>query len=399
MKKIISIILAALMLISCSFAAFAQEATVTEMKFDENGQFKIIIFADPQDGYPLDEDLKAFMNEALDKTQPDLAIFLGDIVMSPKTEKTEEEYLKGYDEMLQPLVDRNIPISLVFGNHDHETMPTMTKEEMLEKYMSYDGCLAYDADPALHGTGTHNIEIKSSDGTKTAFNLWLMDSGDYITDEKGEKHYDCVRKDQIEWYENKSAELEAANGGIVPSFMFQHVVPADVAQQVMITLPFHIGKLAHYDMADGTAVTYLPNIFGFDSGVVAEGLCPSIENDGQWDAIAQRGDVLACFFGHDHKNTYKANVKGVDAINVPGCTYHAYYDKLHQGAILLTLDESDLSTYKAEHIYSNDLALEEGSKLPTLSRDKRDYTISRFFRILIEKVLAPLFKMVSIFKK
>ena len=68
----------------------------------------------------------------------------------------------------------------VFGNHDDETMPTLTKEQMLDGYMSYAGCLAYDADPALHGCATHNLEILSSDGTHTAFNLWLMDDGEVV---------------------------------------------------------------------------------------------------------------------------------------------------------------------------------------------------------------------------
>ena len=369
------------------------------MQFNKDGKFKLLVLADPQDGYPLEQDMTAFFCEALDLTRPDLVVFLGDMIAAPKLVNSNEEYLKAYDELLTPLTERGIPFSLVFGNHDQEKMPSTTKEEKLAKYMSYKGCLAYDAEPSLHGCATHNIEIKSSDGSCTAFNLWFMDSGEYAYDSKGNKYYDCVRKNQIDWYLKKSAELERANGKKVSSFMFQHIVPADVAKQVMVTLPFHIGRLARTNLNDGTAVTYLPNIFGFESGFPFECLGNSRDNEGQWDALAERGDVLACFFGHDHKNTYCARVKGVDAVAVHSCTYKAYHDNTHQGALLLTLDESTPSEYKAEYIYTNDIALREGSRLPLLSRDKRDYEKSRSKRLRLHRLLSLRARFVSLLRK
>lgn len=369
------------------------------MQFNANGKFKILLLADVQDSYPLEKDIIAFINETLDKTKPDLVVFLGDIIMTPKINNTQEEYLKAYDELLEPLVTRKIPFSLVFGNHDQEKMPSMTLEEKLAKYMSYEGCLAYDADPSLHGTGTHNLEIKSSDGTKTAFNLWFMDSGDYAYDKKGNKFYDCVRKDQIKWYEEKSKQLEAENGQKVMSVMFQHIVTAEIAKRVMVTLPFHIGKLARSNMTDGSAITYLPNIFGIKSGYAFECLGNSRDNDGQWDAISKRGDVLVCFFGHDHNNTYKATVNGVDGIAIHSCTYRAYHDDRYQGAALLTIDEKDTSKYQLDYIYSNDLALEKGSILPTLSRDRLNYEKSRAKRIRTDKLLNLAHKVTGVFKK
>lgn len=383
MKKILAVVLALVMLMTCGVVSFAKEEPA-KLQF-KDGKFKILCFADVQDGYPLYDDVIAFMNESIEKTNPDLVIFLGDNVMSAET---EDDYWLGYEQMLAPCVDHGVPFTFVFGNHDDESMPTISKEQMLEKYMSFKGCLAYDADPALHGCATHNLEILSTDGKHTAYNLWLMDSGDYATTENG-RHYDCVRADQIKWYENTSKALEAKEGKLVPSMMFQHIVPAEVAQQVMITLPFHIGKLGQYDMEDGTAITYLPNIFGFQSGMIGEAPCPSTENEGQWDSIVARGDVKAVFFGHDHTNTYKANVKGVDAMNVPGATYSSYSSYIHQGAVLLTLDESNLDTYKSELIYTNVLALEEGSQLPNLERSKASYAFSRVLSVFLQVLLTP----------
>lgn len=367
MKKILAVLLAVMMMLSLSSVSFAADNSKNgDLQFGEDGKFKILLFADVQDGYPMHKDFLNFMNQALDKAQPDLVIFLGDIIMSAET---EEDYWKGYDELITPLADRDIPFTLVFGNHDdQDTHKGSTKDEKFAKYMSYDNCLAYDADPALHGTGTHNLEILSSDGSKTAFNLWMMDSGDYI-----DGGYDCVRADQIEWYNGVSAELEAANGGKVNSLMFQHIVPADVAKQVMFTVNGNLGAGASTNFSDGTAATYLPNIFGFEDGWMFEQACPSPDNEGQWDAIVERGDVLGVFFGHDHINTYVANVNGVDAVNVPGSTYNSYYDMTCQGAMLLTIDENDTSTYEREMLYTSDLALEEGSELPNGEFGKAHY--------------------------
>ena len=393
MKKFLAVVMALVMLMTFGVVSFAG-GNDTQLQF-KDGKFKILCFADVQDGYPLYDDVIVFMNEAIEKTNPDLVIFLGDNVMGADT---EENYWLGYDQMLAPCVDHGVPFTFVFGNHDDESMPTISKEQMLEKYQSYEGCLAYDADPALHGCATHNLEILSSDGSHTAYNLWLMDSGDYATTENG-RHYDCVRADQIEWYETTSKALEAKGGKLVPSMMFQHIVPAEVAQQIMVTLPFHIGKLGKYDMEDGTAVTYLPNIFGFESGLVGEAPCPSTENEGQWDSLVARGDVKAMFFGHDHVNTYKANVKGVDAMNVPGATYSSYSSYIHQGAVLISLDESNLDTYETEILYTNVLALEDGSQLPGLERTKASYGFSRFLSVFLQVLLTPFKMLANVFGK
>lgn len=388
MKKVLAIVMALVMIMTLGVVSFAGNND-TQLQF-KDGKFKILCFADVQDGYPLYDDVIIYMNEAIKKTNPDLVVFLGDNVMGAPT---EEEYWLGYDQMLAPCIENGVPFTFVFGNHDDESMPTISKEQMLEKYMSYEGCLAYDADPALHGVATHNLEILSTDGTHTAYNLWMFDSGDYAFAADGSRHYDCVRKDQIEWYENVSKALEEKEGHVVPSLAFQHIVPADVAQQIMVTVPFHLGKLGKYDMEDGTAITYLPNLLGFNEGIVGEAPCPSTENEGQWDAMVERGDVKGMFFGHDHVNSYTANVKGINATNVPGATYSSYQSFLQHGSTLITLDENDLDTYETEIIFSNELALEDGSQLPGLERSKANYVFSHILNIICEFLVNMLRKI------
>ncbi len=389
MKKVLSIFLAVVILMSG--VVFASAKSDTTLQFDENGHFKILVLADIQSGFPVGEALKAYIAEAIDASDPDLVVFLGDNIMSAD-DGTVESYWKGYDEVFPILESKGVPFTFVFGNHDDESAPTVTKEEMLQKYQSYDGCLAYDADPSLHGCATHNLPILSSDGNNVVYNLWFFDSGDYAYSEAVQKTgYDCVRKDQIEWYKTESAKLKAANGGeTVPSLAFEHIIPQEATQAVMFSLPFQLGDLTR-NFSDGTSATYLPNYFAFD-GFLSEAPCPSADNDGQWDAFVETGDVKACFFGHDHVNNFSVNVKGVDAVSVPGTTFKSYNSITDQGSMVITLDERDLSTYSTEILYTSDLAVKEGSNIPNQenSESVATYRFRTVLRYLAHGILAVL---------
>lgn len=389
MKKLLSILMVVVML--CSGVVFASAKNDEQLQFNSDGKFKILILADIQSGYPVGNALTAFIAEALDEANPDLVVFLGDNIMKAE-DGTTESYLKGYDEVLPLLEEREIPFTLVFGNHDYEVAPIELRDNLLSIYQQYDGCLAYDADPSLHGCRTHNLTILSSDGTKVAYNLWMFDSGDYVYNEDGSKKcYDCVRADQIEWYKNKSNELKAANGGeVVPSLAFQHIVTQEVSQKVMFSLPFQLGELTK-NFSDGTSITYLPNYFAFD-GILSEAPCPSQDNEGQWAAFVEQGDVKACFTGHDHVNGFKVNVDGVDGVNVPGATFKSYKSTTDQGAMLVTLDESDLSTYSTEMIYVSELAAREGSGIPDQEHSESVATYK--FRTVLRKFCYALLAVV-----
>ena len=77
-RKLLAVLLAAMMLAPAALALAADGADPTRLQFNENGEFKIMLFADPQDDQNLEETTVAIMCEALDKYQPDLVIYLGD---------------------------------------------------------------------------------------------------------------------------------------------------------------------------------------------------------------------------------------------------------------------------------------------------------------------------------
>ncbi len=389
-KKLLSVILAAVMLLTVSIPAFAAEeaaaATGDTLQFGKDGKFTILVLSDVQDNYPVNDDTIQYINEALDTVKPDLVVFNGDNIVT--------DDLRAYDQLFAPLVERGQKFSFVFGNHDDESTD-LTNDDLLKVYQSYEGCLAYDADPALHGVATHNLPILSSDGTKVAFNLWFFDSGDYIKDENGEwiidevegRLYDCVREDQIEWYKNESKKLEEANGGLVPSIAFEHIITEEGVAAILPQIPSFLGLLGR-SFNNGNAYSFVPVFTRIKDGFILEPPCPSPDNEGQWDAFVERGDVLGCVFGHDHVNSFIAEYNGIDAIMTPGITSHSYNNDMLRGSRIITIDENDPWNYETEILYFHALALKQGSLLPEITgKSIADFRLQEFLLALSEVAL------------
>ena len=390
MKKIISILLVVSMLFSLSVTVFAAGTEENVLRFRKNGTFKILVLADVQDVYPIDDAMISFVNEALDYAKPDLVVFDGDNIVT--------EDVRAYEQLLYPLVSRNVPFTFVFGNHDVER-ENFTAEQQLAEYQKYPGCLAFDADPALHGCANHNLLIYSSKGNDIAFNLWMFDSGTSLHDENGEwLGYDWVRADQIEWYNKTRDAITEANGGkVVPAIAFQHIIPKEAVEVLFYESDISMGELT-YNFNDGSVYSYIPKIETFD-GYIFEKSCPGNGSDGQWDAMKAGGDVLAVVVGHDHVNSFVADINGIDLVQTPGATYHSYYNKMLQGARIIELDEGDLDSYYTYELTSSFLATQSGSTITdTDSRSEASYTISNIMLPIVDmfmEFLRDFFKIFS----
>lgn len=384
LRKVLAVMLAVLML-STAFAMSVSAAGITDsiLRFNEDGKFRIMIFADSQDDETLEETTAQLMREALDAHNPDLVVFLGDNTVAGGY----ENQAKAIEAIVAPCVERDIPFTLVFGNHDQEQ--GVEKEVLLREYQKYDGCLAYDADPSLYGCGNHNLPILASEGLDIAFNLWFIDSGTSTAETNG---YDYVRDDQIEWYQSKAETLKLLNGGsYVPAISFQHIIVPEVYDAVgMMEIPFGIDEFYYNDKN----FLPVPN-FGAYTGFIFEPPCPSHVKSNQMAAWLETGDVMATFYGHDHVNDFTTNYEGIDITTVPTVGCNSYSNDINRGVGLITLDESDLSTYSYEALRMYDFALAEGSKIPEC--DGALSTIEYMFYKVIDQFLTALHDMVSIF--
>lgn len=342
-KALLAAVLCAAMLIAAASPAFAAVDNNDVLRFNKDGKFKIMQISDTQDIDVPREATIMFMEKALDAEKPDLVVFTGDQLAGGKIETAEGVYA-GIKAILQPVVDRGIPFTVVFGNHDNDDGCPVSRDEQFAYYQTFPGCLAYDAVPEMYGTGTHNLPIYASEGSETKFNLWMIDSNDYDRVNGG---YDYVHQDQIDWYEKTSKALEEKEGHLVPSIAFQHIIVPEVAE-LLVDSPFS-GENAISKVINGENKLLMLKP-GKASGILLEFPCPSNTNSGQFASWKERGDVIAASFGHDHINTFIGNVDGIDLVMCPGVSFQSYGRYITRAVRIFELDENDPWSYDT-HLY------------------------------------------------
>ncbi|MBQ5824400.1 MAG: metallophosphoesterase [Clostridia bacterium] len=340
--KVIALVMAAAMLFSLTVSAADDFSVQPEntLQFGEDGKFRILQLADTQDDMFPSPGMIKMIETAVEKYEPDLVIFTGDNTGTVDLKMDAKYAIKA---IIDPIAEAGIPFTFVFGNHDAENV---SKETHYAAYRDFDNCLAYDADPEIYGMGTHNLTIKSSDGTKVAYNLWMFDSNMY--DPAG--GYDYIHEDQLAWYVNTSNALKAANGGEpVPSIAFQHIVPYEIKDYVVeVSEPDPNGFTSvNQDTGEKHHFALDPNYTEAGS-ILRENPCPSRVHGEQMSKFVQQGDVNAVFVGHDHVNDYivhttmnAADGNAIDIVNTPGASFQSYGDEEMRGCRIIDLDENN----------------------------------------------------------
>ncbi len=353
MKKIISLILSVLMLAGCFCLSVSAEEKPSEntLHFNQNGRFTILNISDIQDGYPLTELTKKYIEDTVDSVKPDLVVLTGDNISGYDVpeEKDAENAIREFMDIFEA---RGISVAAVFGNHDDEETKS-TKEHQLSIYEGY-SCYVGEKGFCINDrVGTYNLPIMKSDGSGYGFNLWLTDSGTYNT-ENDYGGYACVYKEQIDWYKETSAKLKDANGGkAVPSINFQHIIVPEIYDALsQISFP-KLGCIIRKKnpLSDKTRFYVLPE---GAKGQLREYPCPPYYNNGQYDAMLEMGDVLATVSGHDHENTFEINYKGIKIINTPTISFYAYNDST-VGSRVFVIDENNPENFETYCLTYSDI--------------------------------------------
>ncbi len=345
LSKPFSLILAVLMIVSCSFVAFAADSAAAQsVSFSQDGSLRIMHITDTHLEDANAEASVWLIAEACDREQPDIVFITGDNVDNVGDPENTKELI---DKLMGVFDEHNIPVAVAFGNHDSESEApdALTREELMAYYNTHSSSVSVDDGDALSGCGTYNIPVMSSDGKNVKFNLWVFDSGDYDS----EGRYDCVHSDQVEWYKEKSDELKAANGGEkVNSLVFQHIIVGeiyDALKKANSTTPFAFEHLYN----SGEYYTFDPDAVNF--GTLNETPCPGYNNYGQFDAMVEKGDVLAMFTGHDHTNAFGVKYKGIDITNSLSTRYNGDAFSTQYGYRIIDVKESDTSVYTTKVVH------------------------------------------------
>ncbi len=239
------------------------------------------------------------IKKIIEKSNCDMIVFLGDIVHGPSTPENYEKYLRQVFDLTD-----NIPFATVFGNHDDECKTT--KEEILSVAKAYENCLTKGRDYVVEMMGE---------------TLLFIDSGSYY---KGDgSYYDTVKQEQIDFAKSQISGKKA--------ILFQHIIMPDIMDYIDVS-----NKKKKGYVRDGKRYYKFKNGVEF-TGKLGECPCPPDISTGELEQL--KDNLKAAVFGHDHKNTFELNIKGVRFIQCGGSGNNSY-DKFCKSTVKILNTET-----------------------------------------------------------
>jgi 3',5'-cyclic AMP phosphodiesterase CpdA len=291
------------------FSLPARKPASGDFHFNADGKFKIMQITDTHIVWdsPHSQETVIMLQQVLDAEKPDLVIFTGDVV-------TGKPYRKGLDMVIEPLLSRQIPWALVFGNHDDEQ--DLSREElaeMLRDYPFFAGKMKKIKN--VTGYGNYVLEVRGYGSKSVKALLYCMDSGAYSGMKPTVDGYAWFAFDQVDWYRRTSDRYTSANGGQpLPALAFFH-----------IPLPEY--RLATHRGTIGT-------------GTRLEDECAPDVNSGMFLSMLEKGDVMGAFVGHDHVNDYVVNYYGIALAYGRFSGSKTTYTQMKNGVRLIELTEN-----------------------------------------------------------
>jgi hypothetical protein len=182
---------------------------------------------------------------------------------------------------------------------------------------------------------------------------------------------DWVRSSQLDWYLERSAELEAEAGHKVPSLLFQHIIMPEISEFFPKAPKILEEKINNQDIIceyKGQKFFRYP-VQSRITGTAIDHPTPPWDSDGEFDVLAARGDVMAVITGHDHANSFTATLRGVDMAQLPGTALNnSFGANIYRGATLFALRESKPWSYEREAVTYKQLAAMSGSEIGDYAR-------------------------------
>ncbi|PHH55679.1 putative inactive purple acid phosphatase 16 [Ceratocystis fimbriata CBS 114723] len=198
----------------------------------DDGSFDILIFSDlhfgeEEHGWGIAQDRKslAIMNGILDAEDPDFVVINGDLITG---ENTFRENASSYvDQVVAPLVSRDIPWASTYGNHDSSY--NLSREALYESESRYPLSHTQYSDKALGGVTNYHIEVLDRSG-RAALILWFLDSqGGSLFQTKGNQTQTeipgVVSNATVDWLTETHQQLIDRHGRVLPSLLFVHIPP------------------------------------------------------------------------------------------------------------------------------------------------------------------------------
>jgi len=327
---------------------------------DENREFRILQITDlqvidpGQSRYPqrlnsvtplsekqLYENGFYYIEQAVKKTTPDLILFTGDIVYGEFDD--DGSVLTKIVAFMEKL---NIPWAPVFGNHENESAKGVTWQ--CNQFINAKNCLFKRG--KITGNGNYSIGIKKngrlikviymmdSNGCSNAYRYSYKPTlGPY---NQGEKIRTSVgfAKDQTDWLDSQSAEIEK-NLGYSPSKFLACHIPLDEYAKACYENGYQSNKLpSNTETFDIDSMT---NKVNGDFGAKEESFS-SFENEDLWNILKTR-KFDGVFAGHNHINSLSVVYNGIRLTYGLKTGTFDYCDRTKVGGTLILLENESFS--------------------------------------------------------
>lgn len=158
-------------------------ARLGRLQFHTSGKFRVLQFADIQDGPKVSKDTVRLIAAALDASRPDLVVFTGNQIAGYDTafaatfrkrrwtahanvradqlEHTRAMVRDQIAAFVQPLVDRGIPFAVTYGNHDFQC--GLSNAQLDAIYREFPGCLNVVPDDVASAVGAGAADASVAD--------------------------------------------------------------------------------------------------------------------------------------------------------------------------------------------------------------------------------------------
>lgn len=258
------------------------------------------------------------------QSQPDLVVITGDIAYPVPFQAGTFNNLNAAKVFAYEMESLGVYWTFAFGNHDTEAYSSYTRQQICDWYakQGFRYCLfsanndIADKDAAeSFGYGNNIIKVKNSEGVVTQA-IVTFDSHSYTDGDifGALWKYDNIHQDQIDWYADEMAKLEASNAakghaGTVKNISFFHIPLREYRDAWK--------EYEANDFADTANVQKIYGVNGEEAGAALNPLANSGENpygvfcgvykeelEGKLWAAAKAHGMQATFCGHDHVNNF-----------------------------------------------------------------------------------------------
>ncbi|MBQ6931130.1 MAG: metallophosphoesterase [Clostridia bacterium] len=249
--------------------------------------------------------------------KPDLVIATGDIAYPVPFQAGTFNNLTGAKTFAALMEKLGVYWTVCFGNHDTESYSYFNREKISDFYANsgFKYCLYQPGPEDVDGYGNYVINIKNTKGELTQA-LFIMDSHSYLPSDPFGLFwkYDNFHDNQVAWYEEAIENLTVQNGGKpFTSSLYMHI-------------PLTEHKDAWFEYYNnGKSDTENVKFISGDAGEDEENMvyC-GVGDDRMFEAILEKNSTKAVFVGHDHKNNFMLEYKGVTMSYSMSIDYLAY---------------------------------------------------------------------------